>query len=92
MAWGHGRRTHTTAAQRKRILGRDNHRCCIRGPRCIGEATEVDHRDNRRGPDYDDDGNLQAVCVPCHRAKTQREARAARMRHKRKPLRHPGLI
>lgn len=91
MTWTRGNRPHTTAAQRKRILTRDDYRCRIRGDRCLGEATEVDHRDNTRGDHYDWDSNLQAVCVPCHKAKTQREARAARTRHKRQPLRHPGL-
>lgn len=92
MAWINGRNAHTTAAQRKRILERDNHRCSIRGPRCVGEAAEVDHRDNRRGPEYDADDNLQAVCAPCHKEKTQREALARRTRHKRKPRQHPGLM
>ena len=37
-------------------------------------ATEVDHIDNTRGPNYDTDTNLQAVCKTCHKVKTQQES------------------
>lgn len=46
-----------------RILRRDGHRCQIRGPRCIGRATEVDHvgaSDDHR------DEMLRSACRPCH--------------------------
>lgn len=55
---------------RARILNRDGHRC----QKCGAPATEVDHI--VRG--IEDDGNLRALCTPCHRAKTQDEAAEAR--------------
>ncbi|MCQ4364557.1 HNH endonuclease [Mycobacterium gordonae] len=73
-------RTNQTHWQklRVRVLQRDNHQCRIRGPRCLGAADQVDHiiPVHRGGTDTDD--NAQAVCRPCHAAKTAREARLAR--------------
>ncbi|WP_201408419.1 HNH endonuclease [Mycobacterium paraintracellulare] len=63
---------------RRRILRRDDWECQIRGPRCLGDASEVDKivPISLGGSDTDDE-NLRAVCVPCHRSKTAREAAAA---------------
>ena len=55
-------------------MSRDNRECQIRGPHCEERAVEVDHIDNTRGPAYDTDTNLQAVCRPCHKVKTQQES------------------
>lgn len=84
---------------RRRILRRDDHECQIRGPRCAVDATEVDKivPISLGGSDTDDD-NLRAVCVPCHRAKTAREAAAAgaaareRRSRKRPPRTHPSDV
>ena len=78
MAWTNGNTPHTTAAQRKRIMARDNRQCQIHGPQCQDTATEVDHIDNTRNEHYNTDSNLQAVCSTCHKAKTQSESYARR--------------
>ncbi|WP_245392277.1 HNH endonuclease [Salinicola halophyticus] len=41
-------------------------------------ATEVDHIVNVEAGGTDDDSNLEAICSPCHKAKTAREAHAGR--------------
>jgi 5-methylcytosine-specific restriction endonuclease McrA len=38
-------------------------------------SVEVDHIDEKRDHSY---GNLQGICLGCHKAKTQREAAEAR--------------
>lgn len=51
------------SSRRTRILRRDRRQCQIRGPRCIGTATEVDHvgaADDHR------DEVLRSACTPCH--------------------------
>lgn len=73
---------------KKRILERDQRRCYV----CGGPATEVDHLVNVAAGGTHDDTNLAAICVPCHRHKTQQEARAARVTQKRASERHPGLL
>lgn len=42
---------------------------------CAGFATEADHIIPNAG---DDPSNLQGVCGPCHKVKTQREAMSGR--------------
>lgn len=96
MAWVNGNKPHTTSKERERILERDNYRCQIKGPRCLGVATEVDHIDNTRNENYWRDRNKRAVCSPCHKAETQREAAEARVKRAARGLfpteRHPGLL
>lgn len=60
---------------RQRILRRDPIcRACMAAP-----SAEVDHIDN---PHDHSDANLQGLCAPCHKVKTQREAaRGRRRRH-----------
>lgn len=74
------------------ILRRDRYACQIRGPRCTGVATEVDHI--RPGDDHSM-SNLQAVCAACHSQKSAREGNAARARLRALRLRpaekHPGM-
>ena len=86
MAWGKGAaRTRTTqwAQLRRQVFARDGHICAT----CGNYGNEVDHRDNRRGPDYNDLSNLQVLCTDCHKAKTTIESQRARgMKYKRKPL------
>lgn len=78
--WGQGRPTGWKAT-RLRILKRDGGLCrcheCVEAGR-FEIAHEVDHIDNRRGPGYDDDDNLQAINRQCHERKTQLEAKIAR--------------
>lgn len=64
-AWGRLRQT---------ILDRDNHLCQV----CKVEgrdtpASEVDHRTPKAKGGTDDPDNLQAICTPCHRAKSAGE-------------------
>lgn len=92
MAWTN--RGHNSAVARLRILERDGYRCTHCGD--TQGPFEVDHIDNTRGPDYDQDTNRQTLCVTCHEKKTRAEARRghqryyARRRLPQKP--HPGLI
>ena len=59
---------------RKQVLQRDNDFCqpCLRQGR-VTAATEVDHINPRAKQGSDDPGNLQAICGPCHQAKTAAE-------------------
>lgn len=77
----------------QRILARDA-RCCYRPhPEvCIGHATEVDHIVPASQGGSDDDTNLAAICGPCHRRKTGKEAQAAQPQRKRPAERHPGRL
>lgn len=102
MAWGTGARDRTSTAEHKartaRVLERDGHQCQLRGPRCIGHATQNDHIKNVKSfaneADAEHDDNCQAACVPCHMEKTSREGVEARQK-RRARLRlpqgvHPG--
>lgn len=44
----------------------------------ITKSLEVDHIINIAEGGTDDDSNLQALCIPCHKAKTARESAAHR--------------
>lgn len=63
-----------TPKQRSEALTRDGHEC----RHCGDRATEVDHIINVAQGGTHDPHNLQALCTPCHRAKTEAEALAAR--------------
>lgn len=73
-------RGYDSAWERRRdyILTRDNYLCqvCARAGR-LTAAEEVDHIMPKAQGGTDDEGNLQAICVDCHRKKTSTE-RAAR--------------
>lgn len=74
------------------MLRRDRGLCQIAGPRCVREATEVDHMGA-----HDDHrlAVLQAVCSVCHASKTGRDAarsRAPRPPRARPPEAHPSMI
>lgn len=60
---------------RKRILERDKYLCqpCLRSGRPT-PADAVDHIKPKADGGTDDDGNLQAICDPCHADKTIRDA------------------
>lgn len=51
---------------RKVVLERDCYECQIRGPRCTGEATQVDHIVAAAFGGDDDYGNLRAACRSCN--------------------------
>lgn len=53
-------------ATRLRILERDGWRCRIRGPRCRGRATTVDHVIPRSRGGSSRDDNLRAACTTCN--------------------------
>lgn len=91
MPWAGDPRTSTPEWRRtrKRILARDRHTCA-----CGNPATIVDHVINVKAGGSPADSNLQAICDPCHKKKTNAEAAAARAalpRRQRPPERHPGL-
>ncbi len=68
--------------RREHVLYRDNGLCqpCLREGRCT-PATAVDHVKEKADGGTDDDDNLQAICDPCHKAKTARElARRRKLR------------
>jgi 5-methylcytosine-specific restriction protein A len=64
---------------RASILERDGYRCQMRGPRCTGIATTVDHIREVADGGSDDPSNLQAACEPCHRSKTGKHGRARQL-------------
>lgn len=78
----------------RRILDRDRGQCQVGSPRCTTIATEVDHIIPVFEGGTDDPHNLQAICSPCHRMKTNQEASRARARRLapvwQRP--HPGLL
>ena len=61
------------------VLRRDNHLCqpCLRTGRPT-QATEVDHIKPKAEGGTNEADNLQAICSPCHAAKTKDEALRAR--------------
>ncbi len=70
---------------RAAALARDLHLCqpCKRAGR-VTPATEVDHITPKAQGGTDTLENTQAICGPCHRAKTAREAAEAQGRTVRK--------
>src|SRR5690606_8465959 len=67
--------------KRQRGLRRDRWQCepCKREGRKT-KATEVDHIVPLSQGGTDDDDNPRAICRDCHKAKTQQEANAARVK------------
>lgn len=58
---------HTWQAVRLQILQRDHHVCQVRGPKCNGKATQVDHIiPLSEGGSRLDHDNLRASCLPCN--------------------------
>ncbi len=58
------------------VLERDGWRCRIRGARCLGKATEVDHVVPLvHGGDALDPSNLRASCKPCNAGRSNRRVR-----------------
>lgn len=75
--------------QATKARARDRCEATTHDPRCDGWGSECDHR--TPGDDHDL-ANLQWLNPWCHKAKTQREAQAAKPKRKRPPERHPGAI
>lgn len=71
---------HAWRKARERVLLRDNGLCqpCRRRD-LVTPATDVDHITPRFEGGTDDDGNLQAICPDCHKAKTAEESARARL-------------
>lgn len=67
---------HDWKKRRDAAMVRDDWLCqpCKRKGR-LTPAVEVDHVIPKSQGGTDDDDNLQAICDPCHKAKTAREAR-----------------
>jgi 5-methylcytosine-specific restriction protein A len=60
-------------------LRRDGWRCQLNCPGiCLISATQVDHIEGVAAGGSDEEDNLAAVCVPCHRRKTGGEGGSAR--------------
>lgn len=70
-ARGYGKEWERTRA---RILRRDRYLCqpCLRAGRAT-TANEVDHITAKEHGGTEEDANLQAICLACHKAKTARE-------------------
>lgn len=68
---------HQWQRVRLKVLRRDGYRCRIQGPRCEGDATDVDHivPVDAGGPRLEL-MNLRAACRPCN------SGRAARAKHR----------
>jgi 5-methylcytosine-specific restriction enzyme A len=63
------------------VLKRDRYQCQVRGPRCTGRATQVDHIVNvAAGGAKLDPANLQSICPSCNAIKAGREAAKASQR------------
>ena len=75
-SWGSGRGGRPWRRKREAILVRDNYTCRMCG--LTTKDLEVDHIVNVAQGGTDEDGNLQAICIPCHKAKTARESSAHR--------------
>ena len=94
MVWVSGRSRTSTAAWarvRRAVLVRDGWRCA-----CGAPASEVHHVVAVAEGGGDDMGNLVAICGPCHRVETARQAAAGRRRRAERgrfPVeRHPGIV
>ncbi|WP_417315679.1 HNH endonuclease [Cycloclasticus pugetii] len=72
---GRGRGGRPWRRLRDQVLNRDQHLCqpCKRQAK-VSPASQVDHiiPESEGGPTVP--SNLEAICTPCHDAKTQREA------------------
>lgn len=72
-----GRRRYNSSRWKrlsKQVIIRDHRQCQIRGPGCLGLATQADHiiPSDLMGEDdplFWDPDNLQAACAPCNRRK-----------------------
>lgn len=57
---------------RPAVLARDGYECQIKGPKCVGVASEPDHIVPwQEGGAWYDMANLRAACKPCNAARRQ---------------------
>ena len=98
MAWANGGPGSKIPAAIKRTVRQQQHDTCrtIDPTVCTGAIDEYDHIVNVKTlginrPDANDENNIQGLCKPCHKVKTQREATAGHNRWKRPVEAHPGL-
>lgn len=71
--WGSGRGGRPWRRLKQKIHTRDEWTCL-----CCGRVTmdlELDHIKNKAQGGTDDESNLQSLCAPCHKKKTQMESR-----------------
>lgn len=97
MAWANGGAGSKIPTSIKRqVRARQNNQCTTYNPQvCTGGINEFDHvipiaelkalRRDANNPD-----NIQGLCFPCHKHKTQVEAQQGRRRHLRPPPPHPS--
>ncbi|MDD2054183.1 HNH endonuclease [Pseudomonas putida] len=71
-SWGSGRGGRPWRRKRDAILLRDKYTCQVCG--VTTNHLEVDHVVNLAQGGTDEDDNLQAICVPCHKLKTAAES------------------
>lgn len=94
MTWGQGR--YVSPRVKAQVRKRDK-TCRLAYPGiCTRAIDEFDHPDGlaaqgKQRTSVLDAAEVQGVCAPCHRHKTQQQARAGRSRWKRTPEKHPGL-
>lgn len=98
MAWSNeGNGSRIPDGIKRQVRADQNNQCNTIDPSvCTGHIDEFDHIINVKTlrverPEANDRNNIQGLCSPCHKIKTQREAQAARRRKYRRPYRHPGL-
>lgn len=103
MAWDNGGPgSKIPAAVKRTVRDRQEDRCNTIDPTvCTDRIDEFDHIINVKTLGIDraqanDPNSIQGLCLPCHKLKTQREARsaaAARAARGRHPTEaHPGLV
>ena len=103
MAWDNGGPgSKIPVAIKNTVRDKQQDRCNTIDPTvCIGRIDEFDHITNVKTlgierSQANDPNNIQGLCRPCHKVKTQCEARAAaaaRAARGRHPIEaHPGLI
>lgn len=90
-SWRHSSLPPDWPRRRKRILARDNNRCRLQLPGCLGRASEVHHLGS--GDDHGD-ANLLSACKTCHKTATgQANARRLfRAPRRRASEPHPGML
>lgn len=66
---------HPWTKLRAQVMARDEYVCQVCASRGrLTPASEVDHIQNKATGGTDELSNLQAICKPCHKLKTQKES------------------
>lgn len=97
MTWVNGGKgSHIPDTVKRVVRARQHNRCNIYHPDiCTGHIDEFDHIINIKTLKVErhlanDLNNIQGLCTPCHKAKTQTEAQQAKHRHLRPQPKHPS--